>query len=139
MVNYECYSDGAYSSARNQGGVGILLIRNGVKVFEYSRGFKNTTNNKMEIVAVLLILKCFKKPVDKITIYTDSMYVIGCASLGWQRKKNKTLWNLFDTEYNRVASLCNTIEFKHVKGHANNKWNNYVDTLAVSASHEFFK
>lgn len=139
MINYECYSDGAYSSARNQGGIGILLIRNGVKVFEYSRGFKNTTNNKMEIVAVLLILKCFKKPVDKITIYTDSMYVIGCASLGWQRKKNKTLWNLFDTEYNRVTSLCNTIEFKHVKGHANNKWNNYVDTLAVSASHEFFK
>ena len=61
MVNYECYSDGAYSSSRNQGGVGIVLLRNKHKVFEFSRGFKDTTNNKMEIVAALMVLKCFKK------------------------------------------------------------------------------
>lgn len=136
MINYECYTDGAYSSIRNQGGIGIVFIRNNQKVFEFSRGFKNTTNNRMEIGAVLLTLSCFNAKVDSITIYTDSMYVIGCATLGWKRKKNKTLWKQFDEEFDRVSKLCPTIIFKHVKGHAENKWNNYVDKLAVSASHE---
>lgn len=136
MINYECYTDGAYSSIRNQGGIGIIFIRNNQKVFEFSKGFKNTTNNRMEIGAVLLTLSCFNTKVDSITIYTDSMYVIGCATLGWKRKKNKALWKQFDEEFDRVSKLCPTIIFKHVKGHAENKWNNYVDKLAVSASHE---
>lgn len=136
MINYECFTDGAYSSSRDQGGIGIVFIRNNQKVFEYSRGFKNTTNNRMEIGAVMLTLSCFKTKVDSITIYTDSMYVIGCATLGWKRKKNKALWDQFDKEYQRVSKLCSNITFQHVKGHAENKWNNYVDKLAVSASHE---
>lgn len=136
MINYECFTDGAYSASRDQGGVGIVFIRNNQKVFEYSRGFKNTTNNRMEIGAVLLTLSCFNAKVDSITIYTDSMYVIGCATLGWKRKKNKVLWDQFDKEYQRVSKLCSNITFQHVKGHAENKWNNYVDKLAVSASHE---
>ena len=136
MINYECFTDGAYSASRDQGGVGIVFIRNNQKVFEYSRGFKNTTNNRMEIGAVLLTLSCFNAKVDSITIYTDSMYVIGCATLGWKRKKNKALWDQFDKEYQRVSKLCSNITFQHVKGHAENKWNNYVDKLAVSASHE---
>ena len=136
MINYECYSDGAYSSARDQGGVGIVLIRNGKKVFEFAKGFKKTTNNKMEIVAALMVLKCFKQPIDSIIIHTDSMYVIGCATLGWQRKKNATLWQIFDKELNRVSKLCPSIKFQHVKGHSDNEWNNYVDKLAVSASQE---
>ena len=136
MINYECYSDGAYSSSRNQGGIGIVLLRNKQKVFEFSKGFKNTTNNKMEIVAALMVLKCFKKPIDSITIYTDSMYVLGCATLDWQRKKNIFLWKLFDEELNRVSKLCSNITFKHVKGHADSNWNNYVDKLAVEASQE---
>lgn len=136
MINYECYSDGAYSSARNQGGVGVVFIRNGIKVFEYSKGFKNTTNNKMEIAAALMVLKCLKKPIDSLTIYTDSMYVIGCATLGWKRKKNILLWKIFDEEFERISKLCPVIKFQHVKGHAGDKWNNYVDKLAVSASQE---
>lgn len=136
MINYECFTDGAYSSSRNQGGVGIVFIRNNQKVFEFSRGFKNTTNNRMEIGAVMLTLSCFNAKVDSITIYTDSMYVIGCATLGWKRKKNKALWDQFDIEYQRVSKLCSNITFQHVKGHAENKWNNYVDKLAVAASHE---
>jgi ribonuclease HI len=136
MIHYECYTDGAYSSARNQGGIGIVFLRNGERVMDYSKGFKDTTNNRMEIGAALYILKCFKRPVDKITIYTDSMYVIGCATLGWKRKKNIELWKQFDEEYRRVSKLCPSITFQHVKGHAENKWNNYVDQLAVAASHE---
>lgn len=136
MINYECYTDGAYSSARNQGGIGIVFIRNGEKVFEYSKGFKDTTNNRMEIFAALAALKALVKPVDTITIYTDSMYVIGCATLGWKRKKNVVLWESFDREFTRVSKLCPNIQFQHVKGHADNKWNNYVDRLAVAASQE---
>ena len=136
MIKYECYTDGAYSSVRDQGGVGVVFIRNGTKVFEYSRGYKKTTNNRMEIAAALLVLKCFKKPVDSITVYTDSMYVIGCATLGWKRNKNKLLWSIFDKELKRVSQLCSNIKFQHVKGHAENQWNNYVDKLAVAASQE---
>lgn len=136
MNSYECYTDGAYSFSRNQGGVGIVFIKNGEKIFEFSKGFKNTTNNQMEIVAVLMVLKSIKSKIDHLIIYTDSMYVIGCATLNWNRKKNITLWDKFDKEYKRVSNLCSTIEFKHVKGHSNNQWNNYVDKLAVEASKE---
>lgn len=136
MINYECYTDGAYSSSRNQGGIGIVFLRNGEKVFEHSKGYKDTTNNRMEILAALLTLKCFKKAVNTITIYTDSMYVIGCATMGWKRKKNTALWEKFDKEYSRVSKLCPNIKFQHVKGHADDKWNNYVDKLAVEASQE---
>jgi ribonuclease HI len=136
MTHYECYTDGAYSSARNQGGIGVVFLRNGEKVYEYSKGFKDTTNNRMEIFAALAVLKAIKKPVDTITIYTDSMYVIGCATLGWKRKKNIVLWEAFDREFNRLSKLCPNITFQHVKGHADDKWNNYVDQLAVAASKE---
>lgn len=136
MINYECYTDGAYSSVRDQGGIGIVFLRNGKKTVEYSRGFKQTTNNKMEILASLFVLKSIKSPIDSLTIYTDSMYVIGCATLGWKRKKNVVLWEAFDRELKRVNSLCPNIKFQHVKGHSENHWNNYVDHLAVNASHE---
>jgi ribonuclease HI len=136
VINYICYSDGAYSSNRDQGGIGVVFIRNGIKVFEYSKGFKNTTNNQMEITAALTILKAIKIPIDSLTIYTDSMYVIGCATKGWQRKKNIQLWHKFDEELNRIKTLCPNIEFQHVKGHNGDKWNNYVDKLAVAASQE---
>lgn len=136
MNKYECYTDGAYSFSRNQGGVGIVFIKNDEKIFEFSKGFKNTTNNQMEIVAILMVLKSIKSKIDHLIIYTDSMYVIGCATLNWSRKKNITLWNKFDKEYKRISNLCSIIEFKHVKGHSNNLWNNYVDKLAVEASKE---
>lgn len=136
MINYECYTDGAYSPARDQGGVGVVYIRNGIKLFEYSKGFKKTTNNRMEILAVLVVLRSIKSKIDTLTIYTDSMYVIGCATLGWKRNKNLAMWNMFDSEFARVAKLCPNIQFQHVKGHSNNQWNNYVDKLAVNASQE---
>lgn len=136
MINYECYTDGAYSPSRDQGGVGVVYIRNGVKLFEYSKGFKKTTNNRMEILAVLVVLKSIKSKIDTLIIYTDSMYVIGCATLGWKRNKNLAMWNMFDSELTRVSKLCPNIQFQHVKGHSNNQWNNYVDKLAVNASQE---
>ena len=132
-------TDGAYSSMRNQGGVGIIFIRDGTKVFEYSKTVKNTTNNKMELGAIILGLRAIKGSIDSLVIVSDSMYCIGCATKGWKRKKNQKLWEAFDKEYSRVSSLCSNITWKHVKGHQNDsseftKWNNYVDKLAVRAS-----
>ena len=90
----------------------------------------------MEILAVLVVLRSIKSKIDTLTIYTDSMYVIGCATLGWKRNKNLAMWNMFDSELARVSKLCPNIQFQHVKGHSNNQWNNYVDKLAVNASQE---
>ena len=138
---YMLITDGAYSSSRDQGGLGFVFIRDGTKVFEYSKTVKNTTNNKMELGAIILGLRAIKGSIDSLVIVSDSMYCIGCAIKGWKRKKNQKLWEAFDKEYSRVSSLCSNITWKHVKGHQNDsseftKWNNYVDKLAVRASHE---
>lgn len=132
-------TDGAYSSSRDQGGLGFVFIRDGTKVFEYSKTVKNTTNNKMELGAIILGLRAIKGSIDSLVIVSDSMYCVGCATKGWKRKKNQKLWEAFDKEYSRVSSLCSNITWKHVKGHQNDsseftKWNNYVDKLAVRAS-----
>lgn len=132
-------TDRAYFSSRNQGGLGFVFIRDGTKVFEYSKTVKNTTNNKMELGAIILGLRAIKGSIDSLIIVSDSMYYMGCATKGWKRKKNQKLWEAFDKEYSRVSSLCPNITWKHVKGHQNDsseftRWNNYVDKLAVRAS-----
>lgn len=133
---YYIYTDGAYSSTRDQGGIGVVILKDDEKILEYSKCYKQTTNNQMEIMAVIAGLQCIKNPVEEITIISDSMYVIGCATLGWKRKKNVSLWKLFDKVINKTSKLCSNISFKHVEGHANNELNNLCDRLAVSASHE---
>lgn len=135
MSNFwEIYTDGAYSSCRDQGGAGIVFIKNGNKVFEYSRMFKNTTNNRCELYAVIKALQAISKPIDKLVIYSDSQYVISTINKGWQRKKNQDLWKFFDKYYLDVQKLCNDISFIWIKGHSTNKYNNLADELAVKAS-----
>lgn len=135
MVKYEIYTDGAYSSNRDVGGVGIVILRDGEVIQKLSKDFKHTTNNKMELMAVIFALKSIKQPIDSLTIYSDSMYVIGCATLGWTRKKNKLLWKLYDECFEKARVLVNSdIEFKHIKGHNGNKYNEICDLLAVNAT-----
>jgi len=137
MLDYVIYTDGAYSSSRDQGGIGIVVLRDGEKVFKYSKGFRKTTNNQMELIAVIVALQAVKESINSLTIYTDSMYVKGCATLGWKRKKNVELWMLFDKIFNKVKTLVkNPIQIEHVKGHADNVYNNLCDELAVQASQE---
>ncbi len=136
MNEYIIYTDGSYSSARDQGGVGIVVLKNGEKIQEFSKMYKNTTNNKMELKAVILALQAIKSPIDKLTIITDSMYVLGCATKGWKRKKNKGLWETFDSSYKRAKSFCPEINFEWTKGHEDNEFNNLCDKLAVSASQQ---
>lgn len=134
MSKLTIYTDGAYSSSRDQGGLGIVFLKDNKKIYEYNNTMKNTTNNQMELAAVILALKAITKQYESITIFSDSMYVIGCASLGWKRKKNQEYWSLFDKQFERVKELCPDIQFCHVKGHDGNEWNEYCDKLAVKAS-----
>lgn len=127
---YTIITDGAYSSMRNQGGVGIIILDgDGNEVLEYSKPFINTTNNQMEILACIIGMESISEPED-ITVITDSQYVIGCATLGWKRKKNVELWERFDKSMNFHKSVT----FKWTKGHSDNSYNIRCDKLAVKAT-----
>lgn len=134
MKELVVYTDGAYSPLRDQGGVGLVILEDGKKLLEYSNRYHRTTNNQMELGAVIIALRLIKKPYDSITIYTDSQYVIGCATLGWKRKKNVKLWQEYDNQIDRVSKLCPEIKYLHVKGHNGDEWNEYCDKIAVKAS-----
>lgn len=134
MNDLQIYTDGAYTSIKDQGGVGIVMLQDNCKILEYSNMYKRTSNNQMELGAIIIALRLVKESYDSITIYTDSQYVIGCATLGWKRRKNSRLWEEYDNQYERVSELCSNIEFIHVKGHSDDYWNNYVDNLARNAS-----
>lgn len=137
MNNYIIYTDGAYSSKRNQGGVGIVILKDGKLIQRFNKTYKNTTNNRMELIAVITALKAVQKEINSLVIYTDSMYVIGCATLDWKRKKNVLLWKVFDEALEKAQSFVKSqITFEHVKGHEGDKYNEICDTLAVRASHE---
>lgn len=125
MINV--YTDGAYSSKLNQGGLAIVVIKDNKIIAEFNKTYRNTTNNRMELLAVIIAIESLKK-YNNITIFTDSMYVIGCATLGWKKNKNKDLWNRFD------KLNTENIKFIHVKGHSDNIYNNRCDYLAVLAS-----
>lgn len=135
MNNYIIYTDGAYSSKRNQGGVGIVILKDDKLIQRFNKAYKNTTNNRMELIAVITALKAVQKEINSLIIYTDSMYVIGCATLDWKRKKNILLWKVFDEALEKAQSLVKSqITFEHVKGHEGDKYNEICDTLAVRAS-----
>lgn len=136
MNDLVVYTDGSYSSTRDQGGIGIVMLKNDKTIFKYSRMYKHTTNNQMELGAIIIALRLIKTPIDSLIIYTDSQYCIGCATLGWKRKKNIKLWEEFDKQYNRVKELCPNIKFEHVKGHNGDKYNEICDFIAVKASQE---
>lgn len=139
------YTDGACANNPGKGGYGIVLIykkENGVKIQkEISRGFNLTTNNRMELLAVIDALNSLKKPC-KVKLYSDSKYVIDAINQkwldGWQEKnwklntknpvKNIDLWKKF-----LIAKQEHDIEFIWVKGHASNEFNNLCDKLAVEA------
>lgn len=136
MMNnsYTIFTDGAYSSSRDQGGVGIVILKDEKEVLHYSNMYRKTTSNQMELGAIIIALRMIKGKIDSLTIYSDSQYCIGCAVQGWKRKKNKEMWKEFDKQYERVKKLCPDIRFVHVKGHDGNKYNEIVDKLAVTAS-----
>lgn len=124
------YCDGAYSSSRDQGGWSYVVLKNDEKIYSEFNGEKKTTNNRMEIQAAIKACEWVKKEgYTKVTIFTDSMYVIGTMTKNWKRNKNNDLWKQLD---DAVSGL--NIIWTHVKGHTGNKYNELCDILAVTAS-----
>lgn len=135
----QIYTDGAYKSSIDQGGIGIVWIKDDKVFKKYSKGFKHTTNNKMELIAMLCAFKSIKTSMDEVEFISDSQYVLGCLTKGWKKKKNVELWNILDKEYERVKSLVKNIKFTHVRGHQDCFGNNLADELASNASLELLE
>jgi len=131
------YTDGAARGNPGPGGYGIVLL-SGEHRKELSEGYKHTTNNRMELLAVIVALETLKIPGCEVTIYTDSKYVADAVTKGWvftwvkkrfKGKKNSDLWMRFLEIYKKQL-----VRFVWVKGHANNPLNERCDELAVEAS-----
>ncbi|MEO5563316.1 MAG: ribonuclease HI [Chitinophagaceae bacterium] len=132
------YADGSSRGNPGRGGYGAILMA-GSHRKELSKGYKLTTNNRMELMAVIASLEALKKDGMSITIYSDSQYVVKAVQEGWLKnwiatdfkggKKNKDLW----TQYYELAKK-HVIRFVWVKGHADNKYNNRCDVLATTAA-----
>ena len=130
------YTDGASSGNPGPGGYGIVLI-SGKHRLEKSAGFRLTTNNRMELLAVIEGLEALKIPACRVVVYTDSKYVADSVEKGWvfqwesksfKKKKNPDLWIRFLKSYRK-----HNIRFVWIKGHANNPENEICDKLAVDA------
>lgn len=130
----DIYTDGACHGSTKIGGIGVVFVKNNKIIYKFNKQFTDTTNNRMEILAIIYALHAISKPIDIINIYSDSQYVIGCITKNWTRKKNTDLWQLFDKVYSKAKTLCSNIQFNWVKGHDINKLNNMADELAVEAS-----
>ena len=135
----QIYTDGAYKSSIDQGGIGIVWIKDDKVFKKYSKGFKHTTNNKMELIEMLCAFKSIKTSMEEVEFISDSQYVLGCLTKGWKKKKNVELWNILDKEYERVKSLVKNIKFTHVRGHQDCFGNNLADELASNASLELLE
>ncbi len=131
------YTDGAASGNPGPGGYGAVL-QAGKHYKELSQGFRLTTNNRMELLAVIVALETLKNPNSKAKIYTDSKYVCDSVEKGWvfdweknrfKKKKNPDLWIRFLKIYRK-----HDVKFQWVKGHANIPGNERCDRLAVEAS-----
>ncbi len=140
MKQVTIYTDGACSGNPGKGGYGIILSY-GAREKELSQGYRKTTNNRMELLAVITALAALKEPCA-VTLYSDSKYVIDAIEKGWAvswqkngwrrktgRAQNADLWE-------QLLNLLNihTLSCVWVKGHAENEKNNRCDALAVAAS-----
>ncbi|MGZ5244857.1 MAG: ribonuclease HI [Bacteroidia bacterium] len=136
------YTDGASTGNPGPGGFGAVLIYNHHRK-EISAGFRKTTNNRMELLAVIQGLRAIKKPGATVHIYSDSKYVVDAIDKGWvfgwekkyfKDKKNPDLWKQFLELYKMFK-----IKMFWVRGHAGNVENERCDVLATTAArnHEF--
>ena len=131
------YTDGASRGNPGPGGFGVVMIYGALRK-EISEGFRYTTNNRMELLSVIVALESLKKEGTTVTIYSDSKYVVDSVEqkwvFGWEKKyfkdkKNEDLWKRFLRIYRK-----HNVKFVWVKGHASNKENNRCDELAVAAA-----
>ena len=140
MKEEKLYTDGACSGNPGPGGYGAILIYNSVEK-EISGGEKETTNNKMEIMAVIKGLELLKEPCI-VTVYSVSAYVVNTIEKGWIYSWKKNNWRKSDKSivknielWEKMLTLMNIheVKFVKVKGHSDNEYNNRCDKLAVKA------
>lgn len=131
------YTDGAAKGNPGNGGYGVVMKFKDLRK-EFSEGFRMTTNNRMELLAVIVGLEALRKEGSEVLIYSDSKYVVDSVEKGWlfgwvkkgfKDKKNVDLWKRFLTVYKK-----HHVKFKWVKGHAGNIENERCDVLAVAAA-----
>ena len=139
MKNVEIYTDGACSGNPGPGGWGAVLIYNGVEK-QLSGSEKETTNNRMELSAVITALKALKEPCN-VTLTTDSKYVCDAINKGWLTSWEKNSWKKADKKpvlnidlWQELLPLLDKhrVEFIWVKGHNGHKYNEICDKLAVA-------
>lgn len=139
MAQITIYTDGSALGNPGPGGYGIVLL-SGPHRKELSQGFRLTTNNRMELMAVCVALEALKIEGSDVTIYSDSKYVVDAVTKGWlfgwvrkgfAGKKNPDLWMRFLESYRR-----HRVRFVWVKGHAETAENNRCDVLAVEAAND---
>ncbi|MBW7868912.1 MAG: ribonuclease HI [Brumimicrobium sp.] len=138
-MGVEIFTDGASKGNPGPGGYGAILRFKG-KEKELSEGFRKTTNNRMELLAVIVALENLKTDKYKVTVYSDSKYVVDAVQQGWvfgwqkkgfKGKKNPDLWQ----RYLKLHQLYNPT-FVWVKGHAGHPENERCDQLAVQAAEQ---
>ena len=131
------YTDGSALGNPGPGGYGTVLLAAGHRK-ELSQGYRLTTNNRMELLAVIIGLEALKIPQSEVTVFSDSQYVVNSVEkhwvFEWEKKKfkgmkNADLWKRFLKAYRN-----HKVSFKWLRGHAGNKENERCDELAVSAA-----
>ncbi|NLD95387.1 MAG: ribonuclease HI [Fibrobacter sp.] len=141
MKKITIYSDGACSGNPGPGGYGVILKFNDITK-ELSAGFKNTTNNRMEIMGAIVGLEALKEPCD-VTIVTDSQYLVNAIEKGWAKKWKSQGWMRNKKEpalnpdlWDRLLKLVSkhTVTFQWVRGHNGHPENERCDELAVEAA-----
>ncbi len=121
------YTDGASSGNPGPGGYGAVLVCGNLRK-ELSGGFRRTTNNRMELLAVIKGLEAIRWEGATVNVYSDSTYVVKTVTENWKRKKNHDLWARFDSLRSRF-----NLSFNWVKGHSGHPENERCDRLAVEA------
>lgn len=144
MKSVDVYTDGACSGNPGPGGWGAIVIY-GKHIRELSGGEENTTNNRMELTAVIEALSILKESCV-VNLYSDSKYVIDSLKLGWAEGWRQNGWKKSNKKpalnpdlWDKLLSLVERHEMNYiwVKGHADNKFNNRCDEMAVSESQKF--
>lgn len=146
MKQIEIYTDGACSGNPGPGGWGAILVYNG-KEKELSGSEKNTTNNRMELTAVIMALNALNQPCE-VKLTTDSKYVCDAVNKGWVYSWRKNGWRKSDKKpalnvdlWEELMSLLekHEVQFIWVKGHNGHKYNEICDTLAVNEYQKYLQ
>lgn len=128
-TDFEAWTDGSCNnlSPYGEGGAAYVILKDGVPIHESKRGCLGTSNNRMELLAIISAANWIPAK-NSLTVYTDSRYAIEVLTGMCGARKNTDLIRLYD----ETASRLSCVRFVWVKGHAGHEWNEYVDNLASS-------